>query len=54
MTMTWIASWPVAKQAIINASPLIFLSRGGHLDLLQLFANEIWVPEPDVAFDQKS
>ena len=33
------------KTAIINASPLIFLSRSGHLELLTLFAEEIWVPE---------
>jgi hypothetical protein len=46
--MTWTASWPVAKPAIINASPLIFLSRGGHLDLLRVFAGEVWVPEPVV------
>lgn len=39
-------NWPVADQAIINASPLIFLSRSGHLDLLQAFAKEVWVPEP--------
>ncbi|MES9903396.1 MAG: DUF3368 domain-containing protein [Sedimenticola sp.] len=39
-------SWPVADQAIINASPLIFLSRSRHLDLLQAFAEEVWVPEP--------
>jgi predicted nucleic acid-binding protein len=25
---------------------LIFFSRSGHLDLLQAFANEVWVPEP--------
>ncbi len=37
---------PVADKAIINASPLIFLSRSHHLDLLQAFANEVWVPEP--------
>lgn len=36
----------MADKAIINASPLIFLSRSHHLDLLQAFANEIWVPEP--------
>ncbi len=44
--MIWIASWPVAERAIINASPLIFLSRSGHLDLLRVFAGEVWVPEP--------
>jgi predicted nucleic acid-binding protein len=36
----------VAERAVINASPLIFLSRSHHLDLLQVFAKEIWVPEP--------
>jgi predicted nucleic acid-binding protein len=36
----------VADRAIINASPSIFLSRAGHLDLLRIFASEIWVPEP--------
>jgi len=36
----------VADRAVINASPLIFLSRGGHLGLLGSFAAEIWVPEP--------
>jgi len=36
----------VADTAIINASPLIFLSRSRHLDLLRTVADEIWVPEP--------
>ncbi len=36
----------VANKAIINASPLIFLSRSHHLNLLHAFADEIWVPEP--------
>lgn len=36
----------MANKAIINASPLIFLSRSQHLDLLQTFASEIWIPEP--------
>ena len=44
--MIWIMSLPVVDRAIINASPLIFLSRSHHLDLLQAFADEIWVPEP--------
>ena len=44
--MIWIMSLPVAEKAIINASPLIFLARSHHLDLLQAFASEIWVPEP--------
>ena len=39
-------SFPVADRAIINASPLIFLSRSRHLYLLQAFAGETWVPEP--------
>jgi len=33
-------------QAVINASPLIFLSRSRYLSLLQNFAREIWVPDP--------
>lgn len=33
------------KIAVINASPLIFLSRSRHLDLLKIFAEEVWVPE---------
>jgi predicted nucleic acid-binding protein len=36
----------VAELAVINASPLIFLSRGQHLDLLRHFADRILVPEP--------
>jgi hypothetical protein len=32
---------PVAERAVINASPLIFLSRGGHLGLLESSAAEI-------------
>lgn len=36
----------MAERAIINASPLIFFSRGGQLDLLRAFANKVWVPEP--------
>ena len=32
--------------AIINASPLIFLSRSEHLHLLTAFADKIWVPDP--------
>ncbi len=36
----------MADKVIINASPLIFLARSHHLDLLQAFAREIWVPEP--------
>ena len=36
----------MASSAIVNASPLIFLARSGHLALLKAFADEIWVPEP--------
>jgi predicted nucleic acid-binding protein len=43
--MTWTGSWRVGDRAVINASPLIFLARGGHLGLLRVFAREIWVPE---------
>lgn len=35
----------MAEPAIINASPLIFLSRSGHLALLRAFADDVWVPE---------
>ena len=36
----------MASSAIVNASPLIFLARSGHLQLLKAFADEVWVPEP--------
>jgi predicted nucleic acid-binding protein len=35
----------VADPAVVNASPLIFLTRAGLLDLLQLLSSEIIVPE---------
>ncbi len=35
----------MAEPAIINASPLIFLSRSGYLELLQAFSPEVWVPD---------
>ncbi|MDN5871060.1 MAG: DUF3368 domain-containing protein [Nitrococcus sp.] len=34
----------MAETAVINASPLIFLARSRHLDLLQGFASTVWVP----------
>ncbi|MCU7958450.1 MAG: DUF3368 domain-containing protein [gamma proteobacterium symbiont of Bathyaustriella thionipta] len=36
----------MADKVIINASPLIFLSRSKHIGLLQAFADEVWIPEP--------
>jgi len=36
----------VVDIAIINASPLIFLSRGGHIDLLLQVARRIIIPRP--------
>jgi predicted nucleic acid-binding protein len=36
----------VNKSAVINASPLIIMSRGGFTDLLRCFADEITVPRP--------
>ena len=35
----------MAEPAVVNASPLIFLSRAGLIDLLQLVSSEITVPE---------
>ncbi|QSJ14546.1 DUF3368 domain-containing protein [Nostoc sp. UHCC 0702] len=34
----------MAEPPVINASPLIFLSRGGLVDLLQLLGDEVLVP----------
>ena len=36
----------MASSAIINASPLIFLTRSHHLELLKAVADEVWIPEP--------
>lgn len=38
------ANWIVAEPAVINASPLIFLSRSDRVDLLNLVSDEIIVP----------
>ena len=38
-------SFNVADRAVVNASPLIFLSRAGLIDLLQLISSEVIVPE---------
>ena len=38
----------MTRQAVINASPLIFLSRGHHLSLLEAVAERVLVPEPVV------
>lgn len=35
----------MAERAVVNASPLIFLSRAGLLDFLQLISSEIIVPQ---------
>jgi predicted nucleic acid-binding protein len=36
----------VAEIAVIDASPLVFLARSRHLELLQAFASTVWVPAP--------
>lgn len=36
----------MVKAAVINASPLIFLSRSNHSNLLQLVAERLMVPSP--------
>jgi predicted nucleic acid-binding protein len=36
----------VGEPAVTNASPLIFLARGGYLDLLQLTGDRVLVPMP--------
>ena len=35
----------MAEPAVVNASPLIFLSRAGLIDLLKVISAEIIVPE---------
>lgn len=39
----------MAEAVVVNASPLIFLSRGRHLELLRCFADRVLVPEPVTA-----
>lgn len=34
----------MAEVCVVNASPLIFLSRAGHLPLLRSVAAQVWVP----------
>ena len=36
----------MGEPAVANASPVIFLARGGHLDLLQLTGDRVLVPTP--------
>jgi predicted nucleic acid-binding protein len=42
---TSIENCNVAERAVVNASPLIFLTSAGLWDLLQLISSEIIVPE---------
>ncbi|MEW6487227.1 MAG: DUF3368 domain-containing protein [Thermodesulfobacteriota bacterium] len=39
----------MAETAVFNASPLIFFSRGGHLELLRAVVGGVLVPEPVAA-----
>lgn len=43
--MIWTGNLPVAEPLVINALPLIYLSRSGHLPLLKILGDEIVVPE---------
>lgn len=43
--MSLIENWRVIETIVINASPLIFLSRGHHIDLLRHFGKRILVPQ---------
>jgi predicted nucleic acid-binding protein len=36
----------VGEPAVTNASPLIFLARGGYVDVLQFTGDRVLVPEP--------
>lgn len=37
---------PSTHHPVVNASPLIFLAKGGYLELLQLAGEQVLVPEP--------
>lgn len=39
-------SWRVIDLVVVNASPLIFLARGGHLELLRQLTRHTFVPQP--------
>lgn len=43
--LIWTENSNVAEPAVVNASPLIFLSRAGLIDLLQVVTAEVIVPE---------
>ena len=50
---TWSAfsgNWYVIDAAVVNTSPLIFLSKAGLIDLLQVVSPRVMIPEP-VAFE---
>lgn len=44
--MNWEPPEPTTTTAVINASPLIFLSRAGQLELLQVLSGSLVVPKP--------
>jgi predicted nucleic acid-binding protein len=44
--MIWTESLPVDNPHVINASPLIFFSRGQKMELLHQLVGHIFVPEP--------
>lgn len=44
-SLTFKESSNVAENAVVNASPLMFLSRAGLIDLLQVISAEVIVPD---------